>query len=277
MTHFSGKTHSFRERIALSRDRAGIYKYRAPTEIFFGIYDTAGSYMSLRTVSMCWCTSASRRKECKSFLSRIVQLHEMCPALSRMQIISVFTARYRRKRTSKQLPANGIPMVAIFFFFKWYWPRIPVCPVSLGHADAAGCNLGTSSSSPELERHKRLLRSLRKAGNVMDYKLLQSPRNRPGPSLFGLRSRTSLLSGLPREYNYTMFGGRTSPSGRQTEQMSPVASHILQVIKHCFLCLCILFKYLFEFEEFCQAICLLIKQFMFLIWHYIFIFPSLKA
>lgn len=135
---------------------------------------------------MCWCTSASRRKECKSFLSRIVQLHEMCPALSRMQIIWVFTARYRRKRTSEQLPANGIPMVAIFLkMVLATHSRIPACPVSSGHADAAGCNLALRRLRPS---SKDIRGSLRKAGNVMDYKLLQSPRNRPGPSL-RLRSR----------------------------------------------------------------------------------------
>lgn len=127
--------------------------------------------------------------------------------------------------------------------------RMPACPVSSGHADAAGCNLA--------------LRRLRSSSK--DIRGSSAPFAKPetswiinffshrgtAPDLPSDFDRASLLSGLPREYNYTMFGGRTSPSGRQTEQMSLVASHILQVIKHAFLSLCVLLKYLLEFEEFC--------------------------
>lgn len=201
-----------------------------------------------RSLYVCWCKVLLSPKGMQAVISQTgprPQLHVTCPALSRMQDNpSVYRPRSRRKE-DERLPANanGIPMVAIFFLFfsKILLAtrlRVPACPGDTGHADAAGCNLALRRlRARELGRHKRLPRSLRKAGNVMDYKLLQSPRNRPGPSL-QLRSRFPFVGDSHvNTIIHDVWRKNVSPSGRRTEQMSLVASHILQVIKHAFLSL----------------------------------------
>lgn len=228
---------------------AGVYKYRAPTEIFFAIYDTPTRtcHSGLWTVSACWCTSASHRKECKSFLSRTIQLHETCPGAVKQDADNPSVYRPLPKKKD-QLPANGIPMVAIFL--KWSLPRIRASP---GHADAAGCNLALGRLRPSSKDIRGFFVPSAKPETSWIINFFSHRGTAPDlPSDF---DRASLLSGLPREYNYTMFGGRTSPSGRRNEQMSLVASHILQVIKHASLSPCVLLKCLLEF---CRAISLLI-------------------
>lgn len=199
-----------------------------------------------RSLYVCWCKVFLSPKGMQAVISQTgprPQLHVTCPALSRMQDNpSVYRPRSRRKEDDERLPgnANGIPMVAIFFSPKNApGHAFARTRVSWGHADAAGCNLALRRlRARELGRHKRLPRSLRKAGNVMDYKLLQSPRNRPGPSL-QLRSRFPFVGDSHvNTIIHDVWRKNVSPSGRQTEQMSLVASHILQVIKHAFLSLC---------------------------------------
>lgn len=86
---------------------AGVYKYRAPTEIFFGIYDTptrtchSGRSPRVGVQVLLIERNASHFSAGRSsFMKRVQEL------LSRMQIIPVFIARCRRKRTSFQQMAS---------------------------------------------------------------------------------------------------------------------------------------------------------------------------
>jgi len=84
---------------------------RAPTEIFFRIYDTASSYPCHPGRLVCWCTSASLNgmQHISQSARPARSSNERRPPLSRMQIISVFIAPGLEEKDELPTNANGIP------------------------------------------------------------------------------------------------------------------------------------------------------------------------
>lgn len=186
---------------------------------------------------MCWCTSAS-----PNGMQRISQparsarsSNERYPPLSRMQIIWVFIAPVPEEKDEFPTNANDISDCG-GYFLKWLYTRVhrARCRVSGFTQMQLVIIWGVSLSLLELRRCRRAPSLPRRAGNVMDYKLLQSsPRNRPGRS----------YEILPRDFD------RASPLSRGSTwirlydvwrnvtlrtlcraTVSLVASHILQVL-----------------------------------------------
>lgn len=127
--------HSFR---AASRRRFHWHK-RAPTEIFFRIYDAVGSCHPEQPA--CWCTSASPNGMQR--VSRPARparsSNERCPPLSRMQIISVFIASVPEEKD--ELPANATrrPGLGRVHFLKMALARTDVYIVPRRCYRVSGC------------------------------------------------------------------------------------------------------------------------------------------